>query len=368
MKFRHEELYHKLSLDDTGTKIIDLNFTDPIIGITLMLYGTNGATSNKGNWMSDVVTKIEVMDRSEILKSISLKEAQILHLQHIGRLPYITFEESASGTVTDCVTLFFGRDFWDREYYLDPTKHLNPQLKITTDEDVIRAMGADGFLSESFRVSIVVHLLEEGAEAAKGFFKTEEIYDFTSGTSGEKRIDLPTDYPYAHLTLHSTIKGSDIRELISQLKLSCDAGKFTAFDRYTHDLMYDESSRLSRLHMRAYLFRKHNETVYSPLYECPTMLLLGRQLGHIPNSPFAWSGQHTLYLYDYNAGTVDTEETLPAEFSGDSLHCSVTVPFGKFDNPATYFPAPGFGSVKLIMTQAAAGAVKVIVNQVRAYA
>ena len=368
MKYRDNELYHDLGLDDSGTKIIDLNFADPLSAISFLFYGTNGETSNKNNAMHDVVTKIEIVDGSDVLLSVSLKELQALHAYQTGNFPYSLAYEDADGDSKDHVTLFFGRWLWDTMYYMDLTKFSNPQLKITTDEDVIRAMGAAGFLTGSFDVSIVAHVMDDPALVSKGFLMNKELYAFTSGTSGNEYVELPRDYPYVRAMLHSTIRGSDIHELISNLKLSCDSDKFVPFDRNAKDLSETYENFHPPFTMRAQFFRKSGDNVYFPLYYNPRVLFTPKAANRIVGSDWQWSGGSDLLLSDAAGAAITSEEVINAQIWGTDPHCTIQHKFGVFNDPATYFDPTLWKEVKLILTQAAAGAVKVVLQQLRPFA
>ena len=368
MKYRQNELYHEQSLDNTGTKIIDLNFKDPLSALGLQFAGVNGATSNKGNWMSDVVTKIEIIDGSDVLLSLSLKQAQALQAHKTGKMPYINFEEGPDGTGKDEVLLLFGRHLWDGEYFLDLTKFSNPQLKITTDEDVIRAMGVDSWLSDSFKVSITAFIIAEGATAAKGFHMQKEVYNFTAATSGDEHVDLPKDYPYVGLMLSSTIRGSDCHELISKMKLSCDSDKFVPLDQYTKFYQEQHESLVDPFMVRALLFRKNGETVNFPVYYNPRFTGVAGVAGNILTTGWMWSGNFLLQLHDNAGAAVATEETIRAMFTGGSPQNSLYVPFGLMAEPESYFSVADWNEIKLILTQAAAGSVKICLQQLRTFA
>jgi len=367
MKYRSMELYHEQTLDDTGTKIIDLNFKDPLSALSLQFLGINGATSNKSNWMNDVITKIELVDGSDVLCSLSLKQLQALQAHQTKIMPYINYEEGASKGGRDEAVILFGRHLWDPKYYLDLTKFSNPQLKITTNEDVIRAMGATGWLSGSFKVSIIAHMIQEGAEGAAGFIMQKEVYNFTSASSGDEHVDLPIDHPYIGMMIMSTIKQSDIYELISQMKLSCDSDKFIPVDRYIHDVLREYELNNPPLHMRCVFWRKDGEEPQFPIYYNPRTNLLPSSRT-VCASGWQWSGNMNLLVSDLATGAaVTSEQQLWAHITGTSPHCSVFHRFGSLDDPASYFNPKDWNEVKLILTQAAAGAVKVCLQQLRPY-
>lgn len=368
MKYRDNELYHDLGLDDSGTKLIDLNFNDPLSAISFLFYGINGGTSNKKNAMHDVVTKIEIVDGSDVLLSLSLKELQALHAYQTGHFPYSLHDEGPDADSKDHATLFFGRWLWDTEYFMDLKKFSNPQLKITTDEDVIRAMSATGFLTTSFDVSIVAHVMEDEALTSKGFIMNKEVYSFTSGTSGNEYVELPRDYPYISVMLHSTIRGSDWHELISNVKLSCDSDKFVPFDRNGKDISETYELLHPPFQMRGKFFFKNAETVQFPLYYNPRVAFMPTASKSLIGVSWIWSGNALCGLWDADANAVTTEQSVSAEIFGTDPHCTMLHRFGVKNDPATYFDPTLWKEVQLTLTQAGAGAVKVVLQQMRPFA
>jgi hypothetical protein len=369
LKVRNHELYHELSLDNTGTKIIDLNIKEPVSCIHMSFIGINGSISNVDNWMNDIITKIELVDGSDVIISASLKELMARHAFRTNKMPYTEFVESGDKAQRDDVDLFFGRYLWDKEYYFDPGKFSNPQLKISTDEDVVRALGDDGFLSGSFKVSIVARLMVEGAKDAKGLFMTKEIYEFISETSGEKRIELPTDYPYFALLIMAPNKDcKDIDEFISQIKISCDFDKFIPLNQYTKYLLHENRCDYGPFKARGIWYRKGHDKVHYPVHYNPTICPLCTVSGHNLISQYNWSGESDIIITDSAGEETTSEEEIWAEVMGGGPFASVWVPFGILEDPDTYFNAPGYGDIKLILTQAGSGIVKVVLDQLRLYA
>lgn len=369
MKYRNVELYYEQSLDNTGTKIVDLKTTDPISAIRLDFKGTNGATHNKSNWLNDVITKIEIVDGSDQLLSLSMKQAQSLQFYNTKKTPYMRCEERGSGSYNEQVLLLFGRYLWDPEYYLDLTKFTNPQLKITTDEDAIRALGDTGFLTGTFKVTINLHVIQEGADAAKGFMMSKEVYSFTTSASGDEHVDMPMDYPYVGLLVRAYKQGNDTSENLSQLKISCDAGKFTPIDKKTPDIYRMNEEDYGPLEIRMQLDRKDGETVYHPLQKDPVAMLMPDETTAMMKAIYQWSGYFTLSLLDSGGLAITDERWIRAVIKGSELHSAFYLPFGLLANPGSYFDPKEWGDIDLVLTQAAAdAAAEIVMQQLRSYA
>ncbi len=367
MKYREHEEYYQLALDDVGTKIIDLKAASPISAIRLTFVGTNGATSCKDNRLNDVITKIELVDGSDQLLSLSLKEAQALEFRRTGKMPFMRPGEKASGGQEEAVLLLFGREMWDPDLYLDLTKFKNPQLKITTNIAAVAAASATAFLAASLKVTIDLYMIEEGAAPAAGFMMAKNVFGFTSGTSGDYHIDMPTDYPYVNMMIRAYVAGNDVDENISDLRIDCDSGRFVPLDKKIKDVYKREEQDLGAAHLKYWLFRKNGETVYHDLNHDPIVMLLPVAAGRSAGVTYSWSGRFALAYQDLDKAAVTSEEEIMMVVHGSCPHSTVNVPFGMRKDPASYFNAPGYGDIDLILTQAAASAVSIVLEQLREY-
>jgi len=367
MKYRNVELYYEQALDDIGTKIMELRTSDPISAIRLDFKGTNYSDYNKDNRLNDVITKIELVDGSDQLLSLTLKEAQALEFRRTGKMPFMRIGESASGSQEEHCLILFGRSVLDPEYYMDLSKFRNPQLKITTNIAAVRAAGTAGFLTGSLKVTIDLLTMEDVKEAAKGFMMAKSIYSYTSAGSGDEHIDMPVDYPYVGLMMRAFVAGNDVDENISALKIDCDAGKFIPLDKKVKDLYKIEEQDRGPAELHYYIFRKHGETVTHDLNHDPIISLLTSVAGHIVGASWSWSSRFYLLLTDAAAAAITAEELVELVVKGSCPHSTIHVPFGLRDNPETYFDPREFGDVDLILSQAAASAVSVVLEQLRPY-
>lgn len=382
--------------------------------------GTNGVISNKDNWINDIITNIAIVDGGDVLMSASLKELQAIQSYRHGHTPYILIDERGGQDQRDEVTIEFGRYLWDPEYYLDLKRFNNPQLKITTKGDAIRDMGDTGYVSGSIKVSLVCHIMEEGAKESKGFYADKEIYDFMSASSGDEHVVMPIDYPYVGMMLHSPDREIGIEDLISKIKISCDSEKFVPMDRYTDDLQRAVKRQLGILTIPSVLHRKTDERVYTPLYRDITAEMIPMAAGimaavtdrgpgyltlglhntdhshhamQVKGSETANDTSDFVHLFDGagnppvaetligNAGggsdyyidtsqvsaltAIDSEMDLLVRVAGRSLHNTLYVPFGVPREPETLFASSDWHSIKLALTQAGVGNVAVCLVQLR---
>jgi hypothetical protein len=195
MLVRRSYLENRLTLANSGTRTMDLNYTDPISHIMLTFRATNGATSNKENPVIHNITKIEVVDGGDVITSIrgEVLRGLVAHLQ--GHTPLGNDSEAANEGQMSSVKVPFGRYDLDTDYAFNPTAFRNPQLKVTWDLAHIRAIGATAYVTGTLDITAVAVLMED-VSPPTGVLTAKEIYDFTSAASGDERVDMPTDYPW----------------------------------------------------------------------------------------------------------------------------------------------------------------------------
>lgn len=368
MRYRNNELYYNLALDDTGTKIIDLKTKDPLSAIRLKFNAVNGATTNLENRLDDIITKIEIVDGSDQIYSLNLKQDQVFQFYNTGKTPRIIIEERGGGGCMEAALILFGRYLNDPEYWLDLSKFDNPQLKITTDEDAVRAMGVLGFLSGSCVVTVNLCLIEEGATASKGFFMYKELFAFTSGTTGDEHISLPRDYPYRSLLLRAYVAGNDCHENITDVKISCDAGKFIPLDKKTAHIHDWNEEIYGPMQIRMQLDRADGDVVYHIINKEPVAVLERDEHNGFTRAMYQWSGQFNIHIKDMNGASVTTPTWIRALITGGGLHSTAYIPFGLANDPTTYFDPKEWEDVDLVLSQGAESVVQVAAQQLRTYA
>lgn len=368
MKTRDGVLAYEEACKDTQTWTKDIELTEPISAFNFEIRCTNGATSNLDNFISDIVTKIEVVDGSDVLASLNMSQLEALHFYKTGKTPCLFPSEWAGGVQRHNASLFFGRYLWDPLYALDAKKFTNPQLKVTFNKAAIRAAGGEGFASgDNILLTVVAKLFEDGIAPTK-FLMQKQIDSFTSAASGEKRIDLPVDYVYRMLMGRFWLQASDIDEIIEQIKMTCDTDKFIPFNRYVKQLDAEALNQFGLAEFKHDILRAHGATVRLLVNKEPTCTaFLGLALNDIPTPAFQWSSQLYLYLYVANTGVGDpTARNITMHEQGHALHATLPILFGRPDVPEDWFNPTAFKKVELVLTQKKVnGVCEIVAEQVR---
>ena len=187
MNYRDALLFAPGDLAEAGTKVIDIDL-DQIISRIDIRFKTTKATQGMSLPSPANIAKIELVDGSRVLHSLSGYESQALayysrpgavmdHGQHINGL-----------SETDLYAIDFGRYLWDPLLAFDPTKFRNPQLKITWDEDL-----SDTSVSAN-ELEVRAKIFDEKQVVPEGFLRAIEEIAYTGGANNSyETIKLAED-------------------------------------------------------------------------------------------------------------------------------------------------------------------------------
>jgi len=154
MNYRYATVLPEYTLGAPGTYTVDLNVQDPISRLELG-WKVTLANSLMLDALAACITKIELVDGSDVLHSLSGKQNQALCI-YDRRCP--TMNNAILGVGDPAHAGFgidFGRYLYDPELAFDPTRFRNPQLKITHNRALV---GAD---TSTHSIQIMAHLFDE---------------------------------------------------------------------------------------------------------------------------------------------------------------------------------------------------------------
>jgi len=368
MRYRHAYIENDKVLANSGTEVIDIRVKDPITELMIRIFATNCNVSNIQCPMARCITKIELVDGSDVLFSMSGQQAIALAYYDSGRMPARKIVEWNGFSQVDHIPIRFGRFMGDPLLAFDPTKFTNPQLKITWDLEAINAIDTFGFASGTGRLTVIAKVMEDAGGAVTGFLMNKEHYSWTTAASGDENIDLPTDYPCRKLLVRSYIPGSQISDVITNLKVTVDQGKFIPFDLNGMDLarMHEDWFGVARQEIH---FKGDNGDVREVWIdmEVGAWGLLHTDVPGIVSIGLSWAARCTLGLIDH-AGNAMSDAYGYVYVTGRCPESTFCYPFGRQDVIEEAFNAPEYGSVRLVLTQGTINAAaSVMLQQIRSY-
>lgn len=356
MNYRIASMLASESATTPATKTIDVNLKKPISRIVIQMKGTN-STSVPVAHPAKMVSKIELVDGSNVLFSLSGIEAQALNFYERGRLPDGLMNYVSAVMCAATYELNFGRFLYDEVYAFDPTKFSNPQLKITHN------LALGGSTPTAATLSVFAHTWDEKAVAPIGFLMSKQQFSYTLAASAKEKIDLATDMPYRFLLIKSLTAGKNPHENYNKIKLSEDNdARVIINDEQTSDLvkLIQDYPRIVEGIMAHDLDAE--ETIFcSPAY---LETVVGQGMDAADSALFAKQGY---------GGTFDATGTAGQNsqwiVTGFMPHGALLIPFGKRDVPEDWYDATKVGSLALTITagSGASGTVEIISQQVRKY-
>lgn len=233
MNYRLATILAKKAYTADFTETIDINIVDPISQIVILYKSQTQGFSAGTEYAMPVaaITKVELVDGSDVLFSLSGMEAQALDFYHnkIETLQETRFMDD--GWSHSVINLNFGRFLYDPALAFDPKKFTNPQLKITGDISV----GACN--SDNARLTVLGHVFHDKVISPVGFLMSKQIKSFNLVSAGHEYTDLPTDYPFRKLLIKAKRDGYLPSAQLTRIKLTEDFDKAVILDELSDEIL-----------------------------------------------------------------------------------------------------------------------------------
>ena len=347
MKYREYELYPYTQLPDSGSRRIDIDTEDWITELAIEFRVANEALAIAPDAPPvSVISKIEIVDGGEVYWSLPGHEALAAYVYDAGKYPYRGLYEQMNTGQKDLIPLRFGRWLGDPEFGFNPRVLRNPQLVVTWSDSALHA--ADGTY-----MGVWAKLVEDVPAPAE-MLTWEEITTFTSAVEGEKVVELPSDRPIRTLMVRIAPEITIMLSAITNFELDCDYGKFKPFDLEAYDF-----ARLMEQLWPEVRFQKHDiadDASWRQLWMggLPNMQLCTPSRAYIVSATQSETHMYNArcVLYDGSAGSAIGFDV---DVIGHAPENTFAYPFGKRDEPDTWFPARDYKKLRLLLTQGYAG-------------
>lgn len=230
MNHRHSVLLPAKTLAADATETLSLKGASPISEIVVLYKGTNNG-SVPTEHPAKLVTKVEVVDGSEVLSSLSGIQAVAMEYFHYGQpgLHGVNYIDNNQCWV--CLRIPFGRWLWDRDFAFDPARYANPQLIISTDLD------GGGAAPDAGSLEVSLGMFDELAISPIGHLVNKQVYSYAMSSSGVQTIDLPSDRTIKSLMIQSLARTKAPNQQYNNIKLSQGYDRRVPIDNSTSDLI-----------------------------------------------------------------------------------------------------------------------------------
>jgi len=357
MNYRHAGILAPQDLGETGTKIIDINLVDIISRMTIVFQPVGGSVTILGHPVTSI-SKIELIDGSDVLHSLTGKEGQALNIFDSKNPVVQEIDYRIGGTPLIYYNIDFGRYLWDPELAFDPTKFTNPQLKITWDENAYDAS------VDSHAFIVYGHVFDEKVVSPVGFLMSKNIKAYTGAAGGNDYTDMPTDHPLRKLMLQGEMAGEGVRAIIETIRLSEDNDKRIPIDGDIHDLRaFLDPLVPDAVDIIRATVAETSTTLYCTPHNLASVVQSVDTPDKVPSSG-ACSGGRFWAEMETAAGNVQFQ------IRGKNPHGCICIPFGNQDIIDDWYDITKLGSLNLRIKgggSAASSTTRIATQQLRRY-
>lgn len=359
MKHRYVQLLAHEDCTTAATKTVDINLVDAVTRISIQIKATNSDSAPVAH-PAKMITKIELIDGSDVLYSLSGIQSQAVSWYHNRVMPWNSLRYVND---VQCIATFhmdFGRTLFDEELALDPKRYKNLQLKISHND------GLGGCASDAATLSVFAQVFEQPI-SPRGFFMHKEIVDHDiASTSAHIYTDIPTDYPIRKMFVASLYDDEQPWESYNKIKLDEDDGKRVIInDMRTSDWLKINNRQDWIVEEVMFLGASGADEFWiTPTYNVSMAASYGTA-GHSLDYQDAWSYGGVVH---WTAEGTDTAQIL---IRGLCPHGTTEFPFGKQEVIDDWYDVRGHKNVKLDITTGSTAStsatIQVFLQQFRTY-
>lgn len=358
MNYRLATLLSAESIATAGTKTIDVTIKDKISRLNIQVKATNNGSAPTAHPQA-IISKVEVVNGSDVLFGLSGKELLALQFFNTKRTPFVinNYLDNVMNVVN--YEIYFGRFLYDPILALDPAKFNNLQLKITHN------LALGGSDPDAATLEVTADIFDEKQITPAGFLMAKELVSYTLVASANEYVDLPVDFAMRKLIIMSHANDKMPHEQFNEVKLSEDNDRRVPINEYTSDLMKYCNALFPRL---AEYIEGAALTTTRDFYCMSTYEI------EIAAMAMGWAGAYLESDYMYG-GQVDIRASAACNFkalvTGGAPFGSLCIPFGNPDDEKDWYDLAKVGSLRLTLkagsSPGASSTCQVITEQLRAY-
>ena len=237
---RYEYVERDLSLSGTtGTYTTDLPRSGYVPRLSIGVAATLNASTALALPVADAVSKIEIVDGGTVIKSLSGRQAQGLHMIRSGS-DFASPATNANGAVSkDIFTVDMGGVFGGAEYAPNMSEFANPQLKVTWDFTATttdRGMTVQAAASPAATLTVLAEIYEGEGKYTHGYVQSQDIYSYSSAASSTKDVDIPNKGKLVGLGVQAGYASKNLSDDIDRLKINFDNGAWVPLDLYADEI------------------------------------------------------------------------------------------------------------------------------------
>lgn len=361
MNYRLATILAKKAYTADFVETIDIDLINPVSRIVILYKSqSQGYVAGTTTYAMPIaaITKVELVDGSDVLFSLTGQEAQGADFYHNKRETLGETRFMNDGWSQAVVNINFGRYLYDPLLAFDPKKFTNPQLKITVD------ISAGACLSDNARMTVLAHVFHDKKISPIGFLMHKQVKSYSLAAAHEY-TDLPLDYPYRKLLVKALYPAYMPSMLITRIKLTEDQDRAVVLDELLDEILVS-------LMQQTPPYKEHilaTGNTVAGYYWCTP----AQRTRHVV-TPWttAWVASQEAVAYSSGGGRFRADQgvatNIQCHVQGWCPHGVLEIPFGDQDDPDDWYDVTKIGSLKADITGAAAvGTCQLILQQKRTY-
>jgi len=363
MNYREATILAKTDIGATGDTPYDIDLSDVISEIDLIWDYTNVTNLVNTAHPVECIEEIEIRDGSDVIFSLSGRQAQAIAYEAQGLNPYNNISVRASSVSVAVIPIQFGRYLFDTEYALDPDRFKNLQIRVKHDEDKANGSAVVNHLE------ILARVFDEKKPSPSAFLMNRDFYEYSMAASSHKYINLPDDYILRGMYLEAYSTDHSPVTLLDGVKLSENVDKKIPFD-------FDEDSLYRYIIGATPLLTENiemgNAVTTGSFYATPS-----EDLQYAPNyGATSWGSTGVASVPTFTGSVVTYaasigSEILTAQITGRLPHSMIPFPFGNQQEEGDWYDIRAISKLRLDLlasSDADSGdTTRVVLQQVRPY-
>ena len=258
MNYRIAEILARAEYGEAMTKTEPILLTEVISRIEVIFRAQNASNALEDHPAANV-PKVEVVDGSDVLFSLTGKQAQGVNWYDREKKPYSYIDGINDHWNTAMIGIDWGRKLYDPRLAFDPTRFKNPQVKVTFDENVCDTAADNNTLE------IRAHVFDERSASPEGFLMTKEHFSWALVASEPKYVELPTDYVTRQIYLQTLKNEHTFTTHLSNVKIDENQGKKVPYDLTTSELLREVVERYGYVMEHAYMKEAATAAYFYPM-------------------------------------------------------------------------------------------------------
>jgi len=361
MNYRTADVLTEEDASSAKTKTIDLTLRDIVSRMFIRFKAKNaGVRATLLANPAALITKIELVDGSDVLFSLNGYEAQALNYYDQLVTPDTEIIDGDNDWQHACFMIDFGRFLFDPVLAFDPTKFTNPQLKITHNYKALDANAVEG------KLLVQAHIFDEKVPTPTGFLMSKEIQTYSSGDDTYEYVEIPTDHPMRQLLVRAYLTNKSFESEINEIRLSEDNDKRIPFDLSIEPYIRYLCGTLPPIHEHFQL-RAQTSATYFYIIATYWPIIYG-----MSQTVADWVRSSAAYEGEKQAMASATQMSSPfmGYATGYVPHQTLSFPFGLQQEIADWYDVTKLGSLRARLhgtSGASAAEVTLFSQQVRNY-